>query len=106
MALSFRQVHTYHRISRFRRTNVLSYEDSETVCPPCPTQCRPTDFLPVPVSTDLELIRVLLTQMVVLLDPGDNFDDVLRQKRSREKRFVFDVAFGPETTQVSYLDLF
>lgn len=38
--------------------------------------------------------------MVVLLDPGEKLDDVLRQKRSREKRFLFDIAFGPESTQV------
>eukprot|EP00039_Didymoeca_costata_P020051 m.339864 g.339864 ORF g.339864 m.339864 type:complete len:1156 (+) comp19011_c0_seq1:358-3825(+) len=37
--------------------------------------------------------------MVVLLDPNDDGTDVLRAHRSREKRYTFDLAFGPKATQ-------
>ncbi|CAH1795258.1 unnamed protein product [Owenia fusiformis] len=37
--------------------------------------------------------------MVVLLDPTEDPDDILRANRTREKRYVFDYAFGPNTTQ-------
>lgn len=38
--------------------------------------------------------------MVVLMDPCDDSDDVLRANRSREKQYVFDLSFGPAATQV------
>ncbi|XP_071106113.1 kinesin-like protein KIF19 [Haliotis cracherodii] len=37
--------------------------------------------------------------MVVLLDPLDDPDDILRQNRSREKQFVFDTTFDGSATQ-------
>lgn len=39
-------------------------------------------------------------QVVVLLDPSADIEDILRKNRSREKRYAFDHAFGPEATQV------
>ena len=39
--------------------------------------------------------------MVILMDPCDDPDDILRANRSREKQYVFDIAFGPAATQVS-----
>ena len=38
--------------------------------------------------------------MVVLMDPSDDPDDILRANRSREKQYVFDLSFGPAATQV------
>ncbi|KAH9504088.1 Kinesin-like protein kif19 [Bulinus truncatus] len=37
--------------------------------------------------------------MVVLLDPADDSDDILRANRSREKQFVFDCIFDGTCTQ-------
>jgi len=34
------------------------------------------------------------------MDPTDENDDVLRQNRSREKQFMFDLALDGQTTQV------
>ena len=39
-------------------------------------------------------------QLVVLMDPTDENDDILRQNRSREKQFMFDLALDGQTTQV------
>lgn len=41
-----------------------------------------------------------LLQMVVLMDPMEDPDDVLRAHRSREKSYLFDVAFDFTATQV------
>ena len=38
--------------------------------------------------------------MVVLMDPADDPDDILRANRSREKQFVFDCTFDGNATQV------
>lgn len=38
-------------------------------------------------------------QIVVLMDPAEDPDDVLRRKRSREKHFCFDKVFGPQCPQ-------
>ena len=35
------------------------------------------------------------------MDPMDDNEDVLRQNRSREKQFMFDIAFDAKATQVS-----
>ena len=37
--------------------------------------------------------------MVVLLDPSDDPDDILRQNRNREKQYMFDYVFDPIATQ-------
>lgn len=39
-------------------------------------------------------------QMVVLMDPMEDPDDILRAHRSREKSYLFDVAFDFTATQV------
>ncbi|XP_026560143.1 kinesin-like protein KIF19 [Pseudonaja textilis] len=38
-------------------------------------------------------------QIVVLMDPTEDPEDILRANRSREKTFIFDVVFGPQATQ-------
>jgi len=40
-------------------------------------------------------------QLVVLMDPVDESDDVLRQNRSREKQFMFDLVLDGQSTQVA-----
>lgn len=42
-----------------------------------------------------------LFQMVVLKDPMEDPDDILRAHRSREKTYMFDVAFDYSATQAS-----
>ena len=42
---------------------------------------------------------------MVLRDPTQDPDDVLRANRSREKRYVFDAAFDSSATQVRSLGL-
>ena len=37
--------------------------------------------------------------MVVLLDPSDDPDDILRQNRTREKQYMFDYVFDAIATQ-------
>lgn len=44
-------------------------------------------------------------QMVVLMDPMEDPDDILRAHRSREKSYLFDVAFDFTATQVRGLGL-
>ncbi|PHJ25723.1 kinesin motor domain-containing protein [Cystoisospora suis] len=47
-----------------------------------------------------QIVRVLDNRVVLLLDPGPSSqDDVLRLKRSREKRYAFDYAFDEQTDQ-------
>lgn len=43
--------------------------------------------------------------MVVLMDPMEDPDDILRAHRSREKSYLFDVAFDFTATQVRGLGL-
>ncbi|SPJ08199.1 kinesin-8,putative [Plasmodium sp. DRC-Itaito] len=45
------------------------------------------------------VIKILENKMVVLLDPSDNTDNVLRQNRSREKKYVFDYVFDENSSQ-------
>ncbi|SBS92872.1 kinesin-8, putative [Plasmodium malariae] len=45
------------------------------------------------------IIKILDNKMVVLLDPSDNSDNVLRQNRSREKKYVFDYVFDENCSQ-------
>lgn len=44
-------------------------------------------------------MNYLSLQLVVLLDPHDDVDDILRANRSREKHYIFDHTFSPEATQ-------
>ena len=39
--------------------------------------------------------------MVVLMDPVNDPNNILRANRSREKMYMFDVAFDSKATQVS-----
>ena len=39
-------------------------------------------------------------KVVVLMDPQDDPDDVLRANRSREKNYAFDVVFDGSASQV------
>ena len=39
---------------------------------------------------------------MVLKDPNEDQDDILRVNRSREKQYIFDRAFGPNSNQVSH----
>lgn len=43
--------------------------------------------------------HVVDDKLVVLQDPNDDADDILRVNRSREKHYTFDCAFGPLSTQ-------
>jgi kinesin family protein 18/19 len=43
--------------------------------------------------------------MVVLMDPAEDPDDILRANRSREKQFVFDCTFDGVSTQVCFVFL-
>ena len=38
---------------------------------------------------------------IVLIDPLDDPDDILRANRSRERQFVFDMVFDSKATQVT-----
>lgn len=40
--------------------------------------------------------------MVVLMDPSEDPDDILRANRSREKTFIFDMVFDQKATQVTF----
>ena len=52
------------------------------------------DFLQMIILTDPHFL-----QMVILTDPRDE-DDILRAKRSKEKRYMFDIAFDSYNTQL------
>ena len=43
---------------------------------------------------------LLFLKVVVLMDPQDDPDDVLRANRSREKNYAFDVVFDGSASQV------
>ncbi|XP_053327987.1 kinesin-like protein KIF19 [Spea bombifrons] len=52
------------------------------------------------IDKDATIIaRKVGEQMVVLMDPTEGPDDVLRTNRSREKTFIFDTVFDMEATQ-------
>ena len=63
---------------------------------------------PLPPAPDRRLWKnmafylMLFLQMVVLMDPTEDPDDILRANRSREKQYVFDYAFDGPATQVSH----
>ena len=42
---------------------------------------------------------VELAQVVVVMDPAADSDDILRVNRSKDRKYAFDHAFGPETRQ-------
>ena len=61
---------------------------------------RPLNSKELNVS-DFEIVRVLDQKVVVLLDPGNEFqyDDVFRKNRNKETQFAFDFAFDKFTDQ-------
>ena len=48
----------------------------------------------------LDVSVILSLQMVVLMDPLEDREDVLRVNRSREKQFVFDLTVDGTASQV------
>lgn len=52
-------------------------------------------------SNDVSIVRILDEKLVILRDPLDFDDDIikneLRKNRSREKRYAFDFAFDEST---------
>lgn len=42
---------------------------------------------------------VSVSQLVVLMDPNRDSDDILRAKRSHDHHYMFDIAFGSRATQ-------
>ncbi|CAK9040157.1 Kinesin-like protein KIF19 [Durusdinium trenchii] len=46
----------------------------------------------------VDICRVMDQRLVILLDPGAASTDYLRHDKSKEKRFAFDQAFDPETS--------
>ena len=55
-------------------------------------------FLNIPVFNSH---ASFLCQMVTLQENDGDKNDVLRQKRRHEKHFVYDLAFGEDSTQVT-----
>lgn len=55
---------------------------------------------PGPVHAPLASPTHVSQQVVVLRDPMEDPDDVLRASRSRQKSYIFDVAFDSTATQV------
>lgn len=45
--------------------------------------------------------KIAEDNMIVLMDPMEDPDDILRANRSRERQFVFDMVFDAQSTQVS-----
>jgi len=48
----------------------------------------------------LSLLIVLFFQTIVVEETEKERDDVLRQKRTGQKRYAFDVVFDEDSTQV------
>ena len=45
--------------------------------------------------------KIAEDNMIVLMDPSEDPDDILRANRSRERQFIFDMVFDAKATQVS-----
>lgn len=50
--------------------------------------------------------KIAEDNMIVLMDPMEDPDDILRANRSREKQFVFDMVFDAKSTQVFFPNSF
>lgn len=46
--------------------------------------------------------KIAEDNMIVLMDPSEDPDDILRANRSRERQFIFDMVFDAKSTQVSF----
>ena len=53
------------------------------------------------IASNYKDIYIFYLQLVVILDPTVDPDDILRANRSREKQYIFDYAFDQMATQVS-----
>lgn len=60
---------------------------------------RPLNGAEVEDKNCTEIVHVLDENLVVLKDPNEDQDDILRANRSREKQYIFDCAFGPNSNQ-------
>ncbi|RMX54942.1 hypothetical protein pdam_00012704 [Pocillopora damicornis] len=60
---------------------------------------RPLNGAEVEDSSCTEIVHVLDENLVVLKDPNEDQDDILRANRSREKQYIFDCAFGQNSNQ-------
>ncbi|XP_078347160.1 kinesin-like protein KIF19 [Oculina patagonica] len=60
---------------------------------------RPLNGSEVEDDRCTEIVHVLDENLVVLKDPNEDQDDILRANRSREKQYIFDCAFGPNSNQ-------
>lgn len=60
---------------------------------------RPLNGAEVADKNCTEIVHVLDENLVVLKDPNEDQDDILRANRSREKQYIFDCAFGPNSNQ-------
>lgn len=60
---------------------------------------RPLNGSEVEDKSCTEIVHVLDENLVVLKDPNEDQDDILRANRSREKQYIFDCAFGPSSNQ-------
>lgn len=60
---------------------------------------RPLNGAEVEDKKCTEIAHVLDENLVVLKDPNEDQDDILRANRSREKQYIFDYAFGPNSNQ-------
>ena len=45
--------------------------------------------------------KVADDNMIVLMDPSEDADDILRANRSRERQFIFNMVFDAKSTQVN-----
>lgn len=60
---------------------------------------RPLNGAEVEDASCTEIVHVLDENLVVLKDPNEDQDDILRANRSREKQYIFDCAFGQNSNQ-------
>lgn len=60
---------------------------------------RPLNGAEVEDASCTEIVHVLDENLVVLKDPNEDQDDILRVNRSREKQYIFDCAFGQNSNQ-------
>lgn len=61
-------------------------------------RCRPLNSKELALS-DFETVKVLNSKLVVLLDPGNEFEpeDIFRKNRNKEMQYAFDFAFDKVT---------
>lgn len=62
-------------------------------------RCRPLNPRELQLS-DFETVKILNSKLVVLLDPGNEFEpeDIFRKNRNKEVQYAFDFAFDKVTS--------